>query len=110
MPPALSAALLALLAGVALLVLAALPATADAGTGPGQTCASAQVTDPLCRAQRLALQVTAECDEPPGETCPLALSALTAPRGARVAVFVRGPEVAPGEITAGLPKRPPRSA
>lgn len=108
--PALSAALLSLLAVLSLLLLAGLPATADAEIRPVRPCAAAKLRDPACPAQRYAVQVSADADEPAGESRTLAPRASTRLSADRTPRFAPRTDPVPPSAAARLPERPPRRA
>ena len=108
--PAHPAALLSLLATLALLLLAGLPATADAEMRPSHPCASAKIRDSACPAQRFALQVTLDVDEPAGERSSLVAAALAVPAVPAGLAFRRGADPLPRSAAGRTPERPPRAA
>lgn len=107
---ALAAALLSLLAVLSLLILAGLPATADAEIRPARICAAAKVRDPACPAQRFAVQITIEADEPAGESRTLAPRASTRASPHRAHLPAPRTDPVPPSAAARLPERPPRRA
>ncbi|AWN37900.1 hypothetical protein [Methylobacterium radiodurans] len=108
--PALSAALLSLLAVLSLLLLAGLPATADAEIRPAHRCATAKLRDPACPAQRFAVQVTIDADEPAGESRTLAPRASTRADAHPAPLLAPRTDPVPPSASARLPERPPRRA
>ena len=95
---------------LSLLILAGLPATADAEIRPLRPCAAAKVRDPACPAQRFAVQVTIDADEPAGESRTLAPRASTRMRVHRAPLFALRTDPVPLSAAARLPERPPRRA
>lgn len=104
------AALLSLLATLALLLLAGLPATADAEIRPNHPCAAAKVRDPACPAQRFALQVSLDVDEPAGERSSLVAPGAVAAAPRTAPAFRRSADPLPRSPAGYPPERPPRAA
>ncbi|VUD72762.1 hypothetical protein MET9862_03362 [Methylobacterium symbioticum] len=103
------AALLSLLATLALLLLAGLPATADAEIRPNRPCAAAKVRDTACPAQRFALQVTFDVDEPAGERSGFVAASVVAPARQPGPAFRRSADPLPPAAAGRAPERPPRT-
>ncbi|MBE7197179.1 MAG: hypothetical protein INR70_05175 [Parafilimonas terrae] len=95
---------------MSLLLLAGLPATADAEIRPARPCAATKVRDPACPAQRFAVQVSVDADDPAGESRTLAPRSSTRAAPHRSPVFAPHTDPVPPSAAARLPERPPRRA
>lgn len=107
---ALSAALLSLLAVLSLLLIAGLPATADAEMRPHRPCAATKVRDPACPVQRFAVQVVLDADEPAGESRTLAPRPARRALARRTHILAPVSDPVPASAAGRLPERPPRHA